>query len=253
MPETVFGRTKAEIERLPVVVSGRQVRLGDVCRVRCSSKGQDRLSLRGETSNLERVGTCMGVGTMVVEGDAGYGTGEEMNGGTIEILGNAADCLGLALHGGQIRAAGNVGDWCGANSPGEKDGMTGGVILIGGNAGREAGAGMRRGLIYAAGDVGEFCAARMNAGTFLCAGRLGKYAGIGMKRGSLVAGKISGMLPGFQSAGEADTEWLKICLVMLGKINVHVPEEWSRMTPKRYTGDPLEMGKGEILVYDEFE
>ncbi len=253
LPETVLGLSKAEIERLPVVASGQQVRLGDVCRVQRSVRGKDELLLRGETSRLERVGWRMGAGTIVIEGDAGYGTGEEMSGETIEILGNATDCLGLALHGGTIRVSGSAGDWCGANFPGEKEGMTGGVILVGGSVGIEAGAGMRRGVICVAGNMGEYCGARMIAGTILCAGLLGKYAGIGMRRGSLVASKISGMLPGFWPAGEADTEWLRVCLISLVKMDVHAPEEWLRMTPKRHTGDHLEMGKGEFLVYDESE
>jgi formylmethanofuran dehydrogenase subunit C len=250
LPETVLALSKAAIEHLPVLLSGKRAALGDACRVRFSSRGADELHLLGEVTWLEHIGHRMSSGLLVIEGDGGCGVGEGMSGGTIDIQGSAGDCLGLALHGGSIHIAGNAGDWCGAAVPGCREGMTGGMILIKGNAGRELGAGMRRGFICVAGDVGDDCASRMLAGTILCAGHAGKHAAAGMRRGSLVASKIEGILPGFRPAGEADIGWLRLYLRRLAGMGVSLPGEWERMNPNRYTGDHLEMGKGEILVYD---
>jgi formylmethanofuran dehydrogenase subunit C len=213
LPETMLGRTKAEINRLPVRLSGHPVQLGDVCRVRIASHGKDALHLSGATAAIDHIGWHMTSGILVVQGDAGYGAGE--------------------------------------GSPGCKEGMRGGVILVEGNAGRELGSTMRRGLIYVAGDAGDFCASHMLAGTILCAGQVGKYAGAGMRRGSLVAGTMDGILPGFLPAGLADAGWLRLYLAELKGMGIPLPEKWAQESPHRYTGDTLEMGKGEILIHDE--
>ena len=251
LPESVLGRTRAEITRLPVRLSGHPARLGDICRVRMASHGKDELILSGDTAVVDHIGWHMTSGSLVVDGDAGYGAGEGMSGGRLELCGCAGDCLGLALKGGLIHVHGSVGDWCGANIPGREEGMRGGVILVAGNAGRELGSSMRRGLIYVVGTIGEYCASRLLAGTILCAGRVGKYAAAGMRRGSLVAGTIEAILPGFLPSGLADTGWLRLYLETLKGLGIPLPEKWAQAVPHSYTGDMLESGKGEILVYDE--
>jgi formylmethanofuran dehydrogenase subunit C len=131
--------------------------------------------------------------------------------------------------------------------------MTGGTLLVDGNVGNEAGAGMCRGLLVIGGDSGESLGARLLAGTIFCLGQFGKGAGLEMKRGSLVAGSSKHLLPGFRPAGEADLEWLRIYLTWLLRLGLTFPQDWDQRSPRRFTGDHLVMGKGEVLVYDILE
>lgn len=253
LPETVLGLTKNEINLMPVRLDGRKVALGEVCRVRFAGSEEEALLLLGDTGYLDHVGWNMQSGRLVVEGDSGWGAGDEMKGGTLEVRGRAGDCLGKDLQGGTIHVTGCAGDWCGAANAGERKGMTGGIILVDGNAGREVGAGMRSGLVWVGGQAGDFCAWRMLAGTIICREGVGKFAGVGMKRGSLVTARVDGVPPGFRAAGKADSGWLRLYLRTLEEMGVKVPCEWVELNPHRYTGDHLEIGKGEMLVHDEFK
>lgn len=248
LPETVLGRAKSEINRMPVRVDGRKAALGQVCRVHFAERKEDGLLLQGNTGCLDHLGWNMQSGKLTVEGDSGWGTGEGMRGGTLEVRGNAGDCLGKNMQGGAIHVTGCAGDWCGAAEAGEKRGMTGGIILVDGNAGREVGAGLRSGLIWVGGQAGDFCAWRMLAGTIICREGVGKYAGAGMKRGSLVTSRLEGVPLGFRAAGNADSGWLRLYLHTLEGMGVKTPKEWMESSLTRYTGDHLELGKGEIII-----
>ncbi len=102
-------------------------------------------------------------------------------------------------------------------------------------------------------DTGRYAGSRMAAGTILCGGTLGEYPGLGMKRGSIIAQTTSGLLPGFFPAGKADEEWLRISFSEISRSGMSFPSRWLFASPSRFTGDHLEMGKGEILVYDQLE
>ena len=252
-PDVVTGLSKGEIEKLPLAVGRQSVRLGDLCKVKRSSRGREKLILEGDTACLSRAGSRMQAGNLVIAGDAGELTGVEMQNGEIEVCGSAGDCLGLAMQGGLIRVKGNVGNWCGAGLPGQIKGMLGGKILVGGDAGRELGAGMRRGLIYIAGDAGEYTAAHMLSGSIFVAGGLGTGSGLDMRRGSLVAGRLDNLLPGFRPAGPADNEWVQIYLRWMENAGCAPLAHWMGRASHRFTGDVLESGKGEIIVYDLIE
>jgi formylmethanofuran dehydrogenase subunit C len=249
-PSEVLTQSPVDIEKLPVLVAGRPSVLGDHFKGSYSRSGKDELVLCGATRWIVSAGCRMAAGRLVIHGEAGPFTGAEMSGGELEVFGNAGDCLGMAMQGGVLRVHGQAGDWCGAARPGQTKGMTGGTLLVAGNVGAEAGAAMQRGLLFIGGDSGEFPGVRMLAGTIFCLGRLGAGAGLEMKRGSLVAWRSAALLPGFRPAGEADPEWLRIYLAWLQKSGLPGPQEWTRRSPARFTGDHLVTGKGELLVYD---
>ncbi len=252
-PARVLPLASGEIERLDLAFDHRQASLGDLCRVYRSDSGVDELVLGGCTLWLKYAGWRLDGGRLVVEGSVGYGAGAEMSGGELEIHGGAGDCLGAAMRGGLIRLHGRAGDWCAASLPGQDCGMAGGTVLVAGGTGAFTGLAMRRGLVWIGGSAGEYCGERMLAGTILCAGEAGPCAGRGMKRGSLLAGRMAHPLPGFRPAGQADDEWLRICFHSLKGLGVTIPPDWPEVPPRRFTGDHLEMGKGEILVYDLIE
>ena len=239
-PDVVTGLSKGEIEKLPLAVGRQSVRLGDLCKVKRSSRGREKLILEGDTACLSRAGSRMQAGNLVIAGDAGELTGVEMQNGEIEVCGSAGDCLGLAMQGGLIRVKGNVGNWCGAGLPGQIKGMLGGTILVGGDAGEALGR-----LVPVR--------AHMLSGSIFVAGGLGTGSGLDMRRGSLVAGRLDNLLPGFRPAGPADNEWVQIYLRWMENAGCAPLAHWMGRASHRFTGDVLESGKGEIIVYDLIE
>jgi formylmethanofuran dehydrogenase subunit C len=90
----------------------------------------------------------------------------------------------------------------------------------------------------------------MLTGTLFVAGKAGRGAGVGMRRGSLVSGSLETLLPGFRPAGPADDEWLRIYFRHLDAAGIAVPAGWRQDGLRRFTGDHLALGKGELLVHD---
>ena len=229
-PLNLLGKPLSEIERTGVRVVGKPIELAEVCSVRLSQAYEDELILSGDTTRLCAAGKKMMGGTLIIEGDTG-------------------DEIGLAMTAGTIFIKGNAGDWCGAHEVGKLQGMRGGMILIQGHAGNQAGACMRGGLIFVEKNLGDYAGARMKAGTILCSGRVGDSTGVGMRRGSIVANQGLKLLPGFTPAETADIEWLRIYATQLKKEGIEIPAKWLSKNPLRFTGDNLEMGKGEIFLY----
>jgi len=233
-PSSVLQVSMKQLEHQTVIVANNPIPLVEVCRVRREIDKSDELVFSGETQRLIKVGLSM-------------------NGGRIMVEGNVGDELGVSMAAGSIHVHGSVGDWCGANEYPNSTGMQGGMIFVEGNAGDQVGAGMRRGLIFISKNTGQYAGARMAAGTILCCGRLGTCPGLGMKRGSIIAGKANDLPPGFLAAGNADDEWLRICYSDLRRSGIKLPETWLEQSPIRFTGDHLETGRGEILIYDQVE
>jgi formylmethanofuran dehydrogenase subunit C len=229
-PLDLLGKPLSEIEQTVIRVVGKPIELAEVCSVRVSQANEDELILSGDTTRLCAAGRKMTGGKLIIEGDTG-------------------DEIGLAMMAGTIFIKGNVGDWCGAHEVGKLQGMRGGMIFVQGHAGNQAGACMRGGLIFVEKNLGNYAGARMKAGTILCSGRVGDSTGVGMRRGSIVANQGSKLLPGFNLAEQADIEWLRLYATQLRKTGIGLPAKWLNEIPLRFTGDHLEMGKGEILLY----
>jgi glutamate synthase domain-containing protein 3 len=83
-------------------------------------------------------------GTVVVEGDAGYGVGQYCYGGTIVVNGNAGDFTAVMNKGATIIVSGNVGDEVATY-------MLAGDLVIVGDAGKNLGNYLIRGNIYVGG------------------------------------------------------------------------------------------------------
>jgi formylmethanofuran dehydrogenase subunit C len=252
-PGKLSRLSRREIEKLPLFVGNRAIRLGEVCKVRRTAMQEEVLVIEGSSGRLAYAGYRMAGGKLLIAGDSGFASGAGMQAGEMLVEGSAGDCLGMGMGGGLIHVCGNAGDWCGAGEWGKTIGMCGGTILVDGNVGSQAGSGMRRGLVAISGNAGDFAGARMLAGTIFIAGKVGSDAGIGMKRGSLLAGRVDRLLPGFEPAGHSDREWLRIYSVYLRKMEFIVPENWLSSIAQRFMGDTLELGKGEIIVYDFIE
>ena len=128
--------------------------------------------------------------------------------------------------------------------------MRGGEILVHGDAGDEAGAGLRRGLIAVAGSAGRAAGLRALAGTIVALGALGAYPGASMRRASIVAMTSANPLPTYARACTYRPPFLRLCLRRLRALGLAVTDEQIEGRYARWSGDGLELGRGEILILE---
>jgi formylmethanofuran dehydrogenase subunit C len=128
--------------------------------------------------------------------------------------------------------------------------MRGGEIFVHGDAGDQVGAGLRRGLIAVAGRVGDVAGLRMLAGTIVALGGLGARPGAGMRRGSIVAMSPVTLLPTFALASTYRPPFLRLYLRHLRALGLPVTDEQIDGSYARWSGDGVDLRRGEILILD---
>jgi formylmethanofuran dehydrogenase subunit C len=225
-PDRLAGLGQTQVAELPILCEGKEVALGEHFEV--DGPGAANITLRGDLSNVERIGQGMTMGRLTVTRVAG-------------------SLLGAGMSGGEIVAERDVGERLGA-------GMSGGHIVVDGSAGREAGVQMRGGLIAVLGDAGESAGEDMDAGTIVVTGRLGDRPGSGMKGGAIVTFGGSPVLPpAFREAGPGELGFLQSHLPALEATGLvtgpWIPEGEFR----RFVCDAGNGGEGEVLVRAESE
>lgn len=249
-PNALVDKTAAQIADLPVQHGNAPARLGEFFRVE-GDAGDEQIVIQGDCSRVKLVGAGMTSGTITIEGNIGMHVGAEMRGGMIDVRGNAADWAGAEMRDGMIRIRGNAGHLVGAGYRGSRFGMRGGVILVDGNAGNEIGSGMRRGLIAIRGNVADFAGVSMIAGTLLLFGKCGIRIGAGMKRGTVaVFGDKPPLLPSFRFDCVCHPVFHRIYLRYLQNAGFPVEPDFMNRSYRRYSGDLVSLGKGEVLVLD---
>lgn len=249
--EQVRGQSADDAARTLIYRGNRQVQLGEFFKVTGSAADDETLVWRGDCAKVKLIGSKWERGTVRVEGNAGMHLGAEMRGGSILVEGNAADWVGAEMKGGRITVKGNAGHLVGAVYRGGRKGMTGGEICIEGNVGNELGHTMRRGLIAVGGSAGDVIGVGLIAGTILVFGEVGIRHGAGMKRGTIGlfnASQTFEMLPTFRYSCTYRPGFLPLYLQHLRKSGFPVPEDAFTSNYRRYCGDLLELGKGEILT-----
>ncbi|WP_166827106.1 formylmethanofuran dehydrogenase subunit C [Thalassoroseus pseudoceratinae] len=249
--KSVCRQANDEILKTPIQRGNKQVELGEFFHVHGSAADDNEMRWQGDLSKVKLIANKLESGRVVVEGNAGMHLGAEMTGGEITVHGDCADWLGAEMHGGRIRVHGNAGHLVGAAYRGGRRGMTGGEILIDGNAGNEVGHTMRRGLIAIGGRAGDAIAFNMIAGTVFVFGESGIRPGAGMRRGTIgLLGPESAtdLLPTFQHACNYHPQFLTVYLRHLRSLNFPLPDDCFDIDYRRYSGDFLELGKGEILL-----
>jgi formylmethanofuran dehydrogenase subunit C len=246
-PDALAGKSVTEIAKLPLQHGNARVPLAELFDV--SGPADDgELAIEGDCSRVKWIGARMTRGRLTVDGDAGMHLGAEMAGGEIHLRGNAAEWLGAQMRGGLIHIDGSAADHAGGAYPGSRAGMRGGVLLIEGNAGREAGNTMRRGLIAVGKDCGQFAGASLVAGSIFIFGAARERVGAGMKRGTIALfGAMPPLLPSFRFDCLYRPAFLDLYLTRLRGWRFPVPPELERGFYSRYSGDLLELGKGELL------
>ena len=248
--ETVREQSADQVASTLIQRGNKQVHLGEFFKVTGSAAGDETIVWQGDCSRVKLIGTHLASGTVRVEGDAGMHTGAEMTGGEVIVSGNVGDWLGAEMHGGRIHVKGNAGHLVAAVYRGGIKGMTGGEILIDGDAGNEIGHSMRRGLIAVGGRAGDFAGVNMIAGTIVIGGETGIRYGAGMSRGSIIllGTDAPDMLPTFRLACTYRPTFVRIYLRHLASAGWPVPPGCLESAYRRFSGDFLELGKGEILT-----
>jgi formylmethanofuran dehydrogenase subunit C len=247
-PDRLAGRPRSEVEALTVWHGNQRARLGDFFAV--SGNGDEELRVEGELGRVKFLGAGMGDGRLIVAGDAGMHTGADMSGGELVVEGDVGDYAGTGMRGGRLVVRGSAGNEVGGAQPGERAGMRGGEILVHGDAGDQVGAGLRRGLIAVAGRVGDSAGLRMLAGTIVAFGELGGGPGAAMRRGTIVAMSQVTLLPTFAFASSYRPPFLRLYLRHLRALGLPLTDEQIEGRYARWSGDGLELRRGEILVLE---
>ncbi len=248
--ETVRTQSLEAIRTTPVQYGNKQRPFADFFDVAGSAADDGHLVWVGDCSGVKLIGAGLASGRITVEGHAGMHLGAEMAGGEIICTGDAGDWAGAEMKGGRLVVHGSVGDCAGAAYRGAQRGMTGGELLIHGNAGHELGHAMRRGLIAVHGRTGNAVGYNMRAGSIFVFGGAGIRPGAGMRRGTIVlfGGDIPPLLPTFRYACTYRPEFLRVYLRHLSRRGFDVPADCTEAIYDRYSGDLLELGRGEVLL-----
>jgi formylmethanofuran dehydrogenase subunit C len=231
-PARLDGLSEGDVAALTLRCGRERLQLGDLFDVAGRCDGE--LVLTGDLRLLDGIGRGMADGRIRVDGDAGAWVGAELAGGQVMVEGSAGDHVGAAL-------------------PGAGAGMTGGEIVVTGDAGEEAGAGMRRGLVAVGGRAGAGAGLRMLAGTVIALGGVGAEAGMGNKRGSIVSGALMTPLPSYAFAAKLRPPALGLQLRRLRALGMPVADALLTGRWARWSGDGLELNRGEILIFDDEE
>lgn len=249
--ERVVTQPADDVARTLVGYGNGDVALGEFFHVSGSAAEDETIVWKGDCSRVKRIAAGLSRGFVRIEGNAGMHLGAGMSGGEILVDGDVDDWLGAEMKGGRIHVRGNAGHLVGAVYRGGRRGMTGGEILVDGNAGNEIGHTMRRGLISIGGNAGDAIGAGMIAGTVLVFGIAGCRAGAGMKRGTiglLSAEPFEQLLPTFHYSCTYCPSFLALYLSHLRELDFPVPGDVDVSSYRRFCGDLLELGKGEILT-----
>ncbi len=246
-PGRLAGLATADIESLPLLYGNQRVCLGDFFTV--SGQAGEELRVVGDLSRVKYLGAGLKRGSIIVDGDVGAHLGAAMSGGEITVRGSAADWVAADMTGGRIVIQGDAGHMLGSAHRGSAVGIRGGEIMVHGNAGNETGNGMRRGLIAVAGDSGDFTGVNMIAGSIFVLGKLGQRPGAGMKRGSIVSFQHCEVLPTFSYAASYHPVFLRSYLLHLQRLGLPVTAEHLQGRYERWSGDSIELNRGEILLY----
>jgi formylmethanofuran dehydrogenase subunit C len=246
-PDHLAGKSPAEVEALPVQHGNTQVPLAEFFSVE-GDAGDGEVVIEGDCERVKWIGAAMGRGRITVRGNAGMHLGAEMTGGEIHVHGRAGDWVGAEMRGGSIHVHGDAGHLVGGAYRGSRVGMRGGVILVDGKAGNEVGGTMRHGFIAVGGEARDFVGVSLVAGTVFVFGRPGIRTGAGMKRGTvaLFAGEPQ-LLPSFRYDCTYRPVFMSLYLRQLRAWGFPVAEEHLHGSYRRYSGDLVALGKGEVL------
>ncbi len=247
-PDRLRGRSAKEVAELSVFHGNQKAELGEFFHVQ-GELADDTVTVEGDLTKVKLIGAGQTSGRLRVIGNVGAHLGAEMAGGEIVVEGSAGDWVGREMAGGRITIYGDAGHMVGSAVRGAAIGMTGGEIFIHGSAKNEVGNGMRRGLIAIAGNSGDFTGVSLKAGTIVVLGQMGIRPGAGMVRGTVITTQPVELLPTFSYATTYRPPVVRTILRYLRKQGFCIDEAYIDGQYRRFSGDSVELNKGEILIY----
>jgi len=247
-PDRLADLGTAEIERLELRHGNRAALVGDLFTV--SGEVSSDVRIEGDLSRIAGLGAGMAGGRLTIAGPVGPHAGAGMTGGEIVVEGDGGDWAGAEMRGGRLVVRGSAGRRLGGAYAGSRAGMTGGEILVHGDAGDEAGAGLRRGVVAVAGSTGAAAGLAALAGTIVALGSLGAHPGALMRRASIVAMQPPALLPTYAEATTYRPPFLRLLLRRLRDLGLPVGEAQIEGRYTRWSGDALELNRGEILILE---
>jgi len=149
-------------------------------------------------SELSCLGSYLNKGTLIVQGNTGFGTGHYLDGGKIIVGGDTGNYAGRAMRSGELIIKGDAGVETGCGMLGGKlivEGhsekntgrlMKNGKLIVHGNAGDHTGYDMKSGLIRVLGNSGHSTGNRMGGGKIIVGGDVGHSLGFWMEGGDII-------------------------------------------------------------------
>jgi formylmethanofuran dehydrogenase subunit C len=247
-PDRLAGMSAAEIERLELRHGNRRAAVGELFAVR--GGGTDDVRIEGDLARVSGLGAGMTGGRLTLSGPTGPHVGAGMEGGEIVVEGDAGDWAGAEMRGGRLVVRGSAGLRLGGAYAGSRAGMRGGEIIVLGDAGDEAAAVLRRGVVAVAGRIGDAAALDARAGTLVALGPLGAHPGAGMRRASIVAMTPPELLPTYARASTYRPSFLRLLLRRLRELGLPVSDAQIEGRYTRWSGDRLDLNRGEILILE---
>jgi formylmethanofuran dehydrogenase subunit C len=246
IPQSLVGKTVAELASIELQTTRIRVTAGDVFRIREGDPAT--ILIEGGSARFDRVGLGMASGSIRVEGEVGVEAGRLMSGGRVTIRGDAGPFAGSRMSGGALDIEGDAGERLGGPSSGETVGMSGGVLHVRGGAGARAGDRLRRGFILVEGRAGPYAGSRMIAGTLAIGGEAGDLPGYLMGRGTILLGRGATLFsPTFGDCGQHDLVAARLLADYIAEASGKLARLFRRPL-RRLAGDLAALGKGEILV-----
>lgn len=198
-PDVFQGKDTSEIAKLPVYEGNKPKRLSDLFKIEENGTDASSIAIKGDVSEVRRIGQGMKTGDIVINGNAGMHLGEKMAGGKITVNGDACQWTGSSMKNGLIEVHGNAGDYLASPYRGSNEGMRGGKIIVDGDVGSDSGCYMRGGLIKIKGScTGQFLGFHMRNGTIHVEKDAGTRVGTNMTGGKIVvSGKVEEIMPTF--------------------------------------------------------
>ena len=229
-PDNLAKKTVDEINSMETWHGNEVVNLGSLFDITVDGSADPKdtiITLEGDFSRVKRIGSGMGAGSIIVNGDVDMHCGAMMNGGSITVKGNADSWVGREMKGGELLIEGNAGDYVGSAYRGETAGMKGGKIVVKGNVRDYLGEHMSDGEIEVGGNAGILSGLNMSGGKITIEGNA-DLPGAEMTNGTvIVKGKVE-MLPSFRCEGSESVDSIEF---------------------KKYTGDLAVRGTGKGTLY----
>ncbi len=249
-PDLLLEKTVSEAAALEIFHGNEKTTLGDFFTI-TDENNDGTVEVEGDLSKVKLLGSGMSFGRLKIIGNVGAHLGAGMSGGEIIVEGDAGDWVGREISGGRIIIKGDAGHMVGSVVRGSSIGIQGGEIIISGSVKNELGNGMRRGLIAVGGDSGDFTGVNMKAGTIVVLGQLGQRPGAGMVRGTIISTHNAELLPTFTYDTTYRPTVLKSIFIYLRKLGFSLDDEYINGNYQRWSGDSIELNKGEIFLYAE--